>query len=68
MFPGGYVPAATCALDRLIHMNYAVPPPEVDIASGRVEDSRSFSQKHSRCECFWEKDKQRTMLPQAKRP
>ncbi|MFP4439394.1 MAG: hypothetical protein ACLFVO_19300 [Chloroflexaceae bacterium] len=34
--------------DRVTPVNdtsYAVPPPEVDIASGRVEDSRSFSQK-----------------------
>jgi hypothetical protein len=33
--------------------------------SGRVEDSRSFSQKNSLCEFFCEKDKKSTMLPQA---
>jgi hypothetical protein len=36
-----------------------------DIASGRAEDSRSFSQKNSQSEFFCEKDKKSTMLPQA---
>jgi hypothetical protein len=37
---------------------YVVPPPEVDIASGRVEDSRSFSQKiHTLCKFFVKKIK-----------
>jgi hypothetical protein len=34
-------------------------------ASGRAEDSRSFSQKNSHCEFFCEKDQKSTMLPQA---
>jgi hypothetical protein len=49
----------------VIYTRYAVPPLEVDIASGRVEDSRSFSQKNSQSEFFCEKDKKSTMLPQA---
>jgi hypothetical protein len=48
--------------------SYAVTDPEVDIASGRVEDSRSFSQKNSQSEFFYEKAKECTMLPQAKWP
>jgi hypothetical protein len=38
-----------------------------DIASGRAEDFRSCSQKHSRCECFCEQEKRSTTLPQAHR-
>jgi hypothetical protein len=38
-----------------------------DIASGRAEDSRSFSQKNSQREFFCEKEKRSTMLPQANR-
>jgi hypothetical protein len=48
-------------------MHQAIPGLVADIASGRVEDSRSFSQKNSQREFFCEKDKQRTMLPQANR-
>jgi len=49
-------------------MHQAIPGLVADIASGRVEDSRSFSQKHSQRECFCEKDQKSTMLPQANRP
>jgi DNA-binding Xre family transcriptional regulator len=42
-----------------------VPDPQAGFASGRVEDSRSFSQKNSRREFFCEKGKKCTMLPQA---
>ncbi len=45
-----------------------VPNPKVDIASGRVDDSRSVSQKNSQSEFFCETDQKSTMLPQAKRP
>jgi hypothetical protein len=36
------------------------------IASGRAEEPSSFSQKKSLCEFFCEKEKERTMLPQAR--
>jgi hypothetical protein len=45
--------------------SYAVVDLEESRASGRVEDSLSFSQKHSQRECFCEKEKKRPMLPQA---
>jgi hypothetical protein len=34
----------------------AIPHVAGDIASGRVEKTRSFSQKNSRCEFFCEKE------------
>jgi hypothetical protein len=38
-------------------MDQAIPRLVGDIASSRAEDIVSFSQKHSRCECFCEKEK-----------
>jgi hypothetical protein len=49
-------------------MHQAIPGLVADIASGRAEKTRSFSQKNSQSEFFCEKDKQSTMLPQANRP
>jgi len=46
-------------------MHQAIPGLVADIASGRVEDSRSCSQKNSQGEFFCEQDKNSTMLPQA---
>jgi hypothetical protein len=41
----------------ILYTSYAVPSPEVDIASGRAEDSRSFSQKTSQRNFFVKKKK-----------
>jgi len=38
-------------------MQQTIPGLVGDIASGRAEETRSFSQKNSRCEFFCEKEK-----------
>ncbi|MFP4439955.1 MAG: hypothetical protein ACLFVO_22190 [Chloroflexaceae bacterium] len=47
-------------------MDQAIPCFAEDIASGRVEDSRSLSRKFALCANFLDKDKKSTMLPRAK--
>jgi hypothetical protein len=49
------------------HTSYVFTDLKKHWASGRVEDSRFFAQKHSHCECFCAKEQKRTMLPQAHR-
>jgi hypothetical protein len=52
---------------RVNETRYAIPSPEIDIASSRAEDSRSFSGKFGSESQIFLKKKKSTMLPQANR-
>jgi hypothetical protein len=63
--PSGQTPGLPTHRVTRVPWRYAVTDPEKHFASGRVEDSRSCSQKNSQSEFFCEQDKKSTMLPQA---